>query len=112
MSTYIVTASTRSVASVPAVLLTLKFGEPAQNDRIVKDAVSALEVRELEGGELVLLNGPASLPVAIAIGHAVAHLFGAVACFDPKMAGYVVSVSHDPERSVGTVIPAADVKEG
>lgn len=87
------------------VLLRLAFGEPAQNDQIVVDAVNALSELELEGGETVYLNGPASLPVACAIAHGVAHLFKEVAVFDPKMAGYVVAVSHGG-RAVGTIIPA------
>lgn len=112
MTTYNVKFAARTVASAPACLLTLSFGAPAQNDAIVKDAVAGVEALGLEGGKLCLLNGPASLPVAIAIGHAVAHRFGAVACFDPKMAAYVVAVSHDPERTVGSLIPAAEVLEG
>ena len=87
------------------VLLRLAFGEPAQNDQIVRDAVSALESLQLSGGQTVYLNGPASLPVAVAITHGVAHLFGEVAVFDPKMAGYVVAVSHGG-REIGSVIPA------
>lgn len=87
------------------VLLRLAFGEPAQNDVIVKDAVSALGELDLQGGETVLLNGPASLPVACAIAHGVCHLFTEVAVFDPKMAGYVVAVSHGG-REIGTLIKA------
>lgn len=107
--TYKVIAATRLVAGTPAILLTLSFGAPAQNDAIVRDAVAEMENLHLEGGALCLLNGPASLPVAIAIGHAVAHRFGAVGCFDPKMGGYVVAVSHDANRPVGAFIPAAEV---
>lgn len=85
------------------VLLRLSFGTPAQNDQIVRDAVLALEGLKLSGGQTVFLNGPASLPVACALAHGVAHLFAEVAVFDPKMAGYVVAVSHGG-REVGTVI--------
>jgi len=85
------------------VLLRMSFGTPAQNDQIVKDAVSALESLKLSGGKTVYLNGPASLPVACALAHGVSHLFQEVAVFDPKMAGYVVAVSHGG-REVGTVI--------
>lgn len=87
------------------VLLRLAFGQPAQNDQIVRDAVLALEELSLPGGETVLLNGPASLPVACAIAHGVGHLFKEVAVFDPKMAAYVVAVSHGG-REVGTLIKA------
>jgi CRISPR-associated protein Csx3 len=110
--TYTVTASSRSVNARKATLLTLAFGVAAQNDQIVRDAIEAVGACELVGGDLVLLNGPASLPVAIALGHAVAHKFGAVGCFDPKMGGYVISVTHNPAFEVGQLIPSMDVVEG
>jgi CRISPR-associated protein Csx3 len=89
-------------------LLRVGFGEPAQNDRIVKDAVARLDemvkTGELAGGPLIKINGPASLPVAIAIAHAVAHLYEVVAVFDPKIAKYVVSVSHGDTYKPGDLI--------
>lgn len=85
------------------VLLRLSFGQPAQNDQIVKDAVAALEELMLSGGQTVLLNGPASLPAACAIAHGVCHIFKEVAVFDPKMSAYVVAVSHGG-REIGTVL--------
>ncbi len=51
--------------------LKLSFGVSAQNDQIVRDAVAAVQALELEGGKLIKLNGPASLPVAIALSHEV-----------------------------------------
>ena len=80
------------------------FGSPAQNDQIVKDAVAGVKALNLQGGKVIRLNGPASLPVAIAIGHEVSHLFEAVACFDPKLGKYVVAVSHGTEFTVGQLI--------
>ncbi|MSR85062.1 CRISPR-associated protein Csx3 [Candidatus Uhrbacteria bacterium] len=112
MTTYNIARSNRTVSGRPAILLTLSFGTQSQNDQIVRDAKVAIEACKLEGGELVLLNGPASLPAACVIAHGVGHLFGAIGVFDPKMAGYVVAVSHDPTYPVGTVIPASEVKEG
>lgn len=100
MSSYNVTATANATVTV----LTLSFGAPAQNDQIVRDAIAALRSCGLQGGKVVKLNGPASLPVAIAIAHEVGHLFGAVAAFDPKLGKYVVAVSHDPEFSVGDLI--------
>lgn len=85
------------------VLLRLAIVGSAQNDQIVRDAVSALAELNLQGGQTVLLNGPASLPVACAIAHGVAHLFKEVAVFDPKMAGYVVAISHGG-REIGALI--------
>ena len=89
-------------------VLKVGFGEPAQNDQIVKDAVERLDemvsTGELAGGPVLKINGPASLPVAIAIAHAVSHLYEVVAVFDPKLGKYVVSVSHGNEHQPGDVI--------
>lgn len=85
-------------------LLRLSFGAPAQNDEIVRDAIAAIGALHLKGGKVVRLNGPSSLPVAIAIAHSVGHLYGAVAAYDPKLGKYVVSVSHDPDHMVGDLI--------
>lgn len=49
---------------------------------------------------------PASLPAACAIAHAIAHRFSAVGVFDPKLNGYVVAVTHDPEVELGSIIAA------
>ncbi|MBL8234188.1 MAG: hypothetical protein JNL98_37175 [Bryobacterales bacterium] len=87
------------------VTVRLSFGEPAQNDRIVPDAIQAIAALGLKGGTGIKLNGPCSVPAAIAIGHAVAHLFGFVSFFDPKLDRYVVCVSHDPARKPGDLIP-------
>lgn len=84
------------------------FGEPSQNDEIVRAAVARLnemtESGELSGGEIVKINGPASLPVAVAIAHGVNHLFETVAVFDPKLGKYVVSVTHGTEYKPGDLI--------
>ena len=85
-------------------VLKIGFGSPAQNDQIVKDATSILDELDLPGGSLIKINGPASLPVAIAIGHAVHHKYGAVGVFDPKLGKYVVAVSHGNEYQVGQLV--------
>lgn len=88
--------------------LKLGFGSPAQNDQIVRDVVTRLsemeEGGELNGGGLIKLNGPASLPVAVAIAHAVLHKFSAVGVFDPKLNKYVIAATHDPAYAVGDLI--------
>ena len=86
------------------VTIRLSFGDPAPNDRVVPDAIGAMAALKLEGGKGVKLTGPCSLPAAIAIGHAVAHLFGFVAFFDPKLGQFVVCVSHDPGVRPGDLI--------
>jgi len=89
-------------------VLKLSFGSPAQNDQIVKDAVERLREMEqngdLEDGEIIKLNGPASLPVAIAIAQAVSKHYEVVSAFDPKINKYVVAISKNPEVNVGDLI--------
>ena len=77
-------------------ILKIGFGdEPAGNDRIVVEAVQkATALKDAVMGKLLRISGPASLPVAIAIGHEFAHVVPAIACFDPKIGGYVLS--HSP----------------
>ncbi len=86
------------------VTVEVRFGVTASNEVIVPDAVAAMAGLGLKGGRGVKINGRASLPVAMAIGHAVAHLYGWVACYDPKLTRYVVAISHDPARRPGDLI--------
>ena len=87
------------------VHLRIGFTEvPADTTRIVPDAVAAIRGLSLAGGRLVKFNGPAALPVAMALAHAVAHIFGAVACFDPKLGGYVVCITHHPDYALGQLL--------
>lgn len=89
-------------------VLRIGFGKLSENDKIVKCAVHRLKELvdngKLSGGQLIKVNGPASLPVAVALGHALAHLYGSVAVYDPKLNKYVVSVSHTPLYAVGDLI--------
>lgn len=99
--------TTYNIAIMDGVLK-VAFGAPAQNDQIVRDAETRLdkliESGELSGGAVIRVNGPASLPVAMLISHKVAHLYGAIACFDPKLSKYVVAISHDPAYPIGDLI--------
>lgn len=85
-------------------ILRVAFDDPAKGDVVMRDAAASLDVINFGGGRLLRVTGPASLPVAMAIAHVTAHRYGAVACFDPKMSGYIVAISHDPDFPVGTVI--------
>lgn len=87
-----------------AITLGVSFGVPAQNDALVRDAMAAMDELSLPGGKAIRFNGPASLPVAMALCHRVAHLFGYVACDDPKLQKYVVAVSHDPVVKPGDLM--------
>lgn len=88
--------------------LKIGFGSPAQNDQIVKDAEAHLDemvaAGELKGGDVIRVNGPASLPVAMVLAHKLAHLYQAVACFDPKLSKYVVAIAHGDKFAVGDLI--------
>ncbi|PSB58759.1 CRISPR-associated protein Csx3 [Chamaesiphon polymorphus] len=93
--------------------LIVSFGEPANNNRIVVE-VSAkierlIETKQMRGGKLLKITGRQSIPVAYTICHQVAHLYGAVAVFDPKMGGkgidaYIVAISHSPDYQVGQIL--------
>lgn len=89
-------------------VLKVGFGSPAQNDEIVKDAEARLgemiSSGELAGGNVIRVNGPASLPVAMVLAHKLGHLYQAVACFDPKLGKYVVSIAHGDQFTVGQLI--------
>ena len=63
-----------------------------------------LESGELPTGGVLRINGPASLPVAFVLAHAVAHVFEAIGCFDPKLNKYVVCIAHGSEYAVGDLI--------
>ena len=89
-------------------VLMVGFGTPAQNHQIVRDASARLGEMiadgTLAGGPVVKINGPASLPVACVLAHALGHLYGAVAVFDPKMAKYVVAIAHGGDYKIGDLV--------
>ena len=94
-------------------LLEVGFADPEKNPAIVRDAVEKLEALAAAepqyGGKLVFVNGPASLPVAMALSHAVAHRYGAVACFVPPEKGYVMAIAHGGDFAPGAFIPMEQV---
>jgi CRISPR-associated protein Csx3 len=89
-------------------IIKVGFGDPSSNNQIVKDAVKGIEAIKPDlMGKVAKINGPASLPVGVALGHALAHICPAVAVFDPKLGDggkYVVAISHDPRFAVGDLI--------
>jgi CRISPR-associated protein Csx3 len=91
-----------------AGILRIKFGEPAQNDQIVKDAATRLEEMaqsgELAGGQLLKINGPVSIPVAFVLAHKLAHIYGAIGFYDPKLGKYVICITHNPAYKLGDLI--------
>ncbi len=89
-------------------VMRLAFGKPASNDLIVPEAVDLLEKLavggQLDGGPVLRIDGPASMPVMAVIIHKVAHLYGAIAIRDPKLGRFVVSISHHPDYPLGALI--------
>ncbi|MBD2437404.1 CRISPR-associated protein Csx3 [Nostoc sp. FACHB-110] len=82
-------------------------GVTATNEELVKyvgERLPRLIEDESMAGRLLKINGSQSLPIAYHIAHKVAHLYGAIAVFDPKLSGYVVSISHDPGYKLGLVL--------
>ncbi len=92
----------KKVSEIGGVVeLCLSFGVASENPQIIPDAIEAIRALNLSGGTLVKMNGPSSVPVGMALAHEVAHLFAAVACFDPKINSYVVCISNDPQFQLG-----------
>lgn len=89
-------------------VLQIAFGEPSQNDAIVIEVTrrmsELIEDGTLKGGDVLKVNGPASLPVAMSIAHSVGHLYQAIACYDPKLSKYVVAIAHGDNYRVGDLI--------
>ncbi|MCC5644741.1 CRISPR-associated protein Csx3 [Nostoc sp. CHAB 5824] len=79
----------------------------ATNSELVKfvaEKLPQLIENESMRGRLLKINGAQSIAIAYHIAHKVAPLYGAVAIFDPKLSGYVVSIAHDPEYELGMVL--------
>jgi CRISPR-associated protein Csx3 len=92
---------------------TLKVGfnpqVTAEGDKIVTDTVAQLEQLYASGklkGNLLKINGRASVLSSYVIAHKVAHLYGTIALFDPKIGDkgldrYIVAISHGEDYRVG-----------
>ena len=86
------------------IILKLSFGEPAQNDRIVQDAIKHLDELNISGGKIIKFNGATTVPVAAAITHHIANKFSYIGLCDPKLKKYVIVVANGPEYKVGDLI--------
>ncbi len=86
-------------------ILYVGFGEPANNDQIVKDAIAAVKaIKEELHSRVLRVNGAASMPVTFAISAEIGNVTKAIAVFDPKLKKYVVSVTRTPEHQIGDLI--------
>jgi CRISPR-associated protein Csx3 len=89
-------------------------GVQVDGDRIVRDAVAQLanliESGQLPGGKQILkIKGRTTVLASCAIASQVAHLYGGVAVFDPRLGDkgldkYVVTVSHSKDCRVGETV--------
>ncbi len=86
------------------VFVEIAFGDSASNAEIVPDSLQAIADLHLKGGRGIKFSGPASAPVAFAIAHSVADLYGFVAWWDPKLGKFVVAISHDPHFRPGDLL--------
>lgn len=91
-------------------ILQVGFDKPADNDRIVRDATDQIDRLiadgEMTGGEILCINGRASMPVGFAIAAKVGHIFGAIAVSDPKLGKdtFVVAITHSATYKLGEVL--------
>ena len=112
--TYHIDLHSARVDGTDASLFRVRFGADSENDRKVVDAeqqIAAMVAGGNLGGKIALINGPASLPVAVVLAHHLIHRFGVLGVFDPKVAGYVVAAAHGSTYKVGDTIPAKSVSE-
>jgi CRISPR-associated protein Csx3 len=82
-------------------------------DQIVRDAKAQLQQLihsgQLSGGKLLKINGRSTVLASFVMALELAHLYGAIALFDPKLGAlgldrYIVAVSHTPDYQVGDTI--------
>lgn len=102
-------------------ILKVGFGATlATGDCIVRDAAARLDEMiasgELAGGELILINGRASILVSQVLAYKLGLLYEAIAFFDPKIGDkgldrYVVTVSKSPKYKVGDTLDIARREE-
>ncbi len=86
-------------------------GIKVDGDQILRDAEAQLQYLinsgQLPGGkQLLIIHGRTTLLASFLIASKVAHQYGAIAMFDPKMGDkgidrYIVTISHSPNYQVG-----------
>ncbi|NJK38482.1 MAG: CRISPR-associated protein Csx3 [Oscillatoriales cyanobacterium RM2_1_1] len=68
-----------------------------------------LSADQLKGGKLLRIYGRSTVLASFAIASQVAHLYSAIAVFDPKLGDrgldrYIVTISHSPQYQVGQTL--------
>jgi hypothetical protein len=91
-----------------AIYRLIGFGmSPASNSEIVPivdQALFSIPESLMLIGKIACVTGRVSVPVVTAIAHRLAHVHPAVAIFDPKLPGFVVTISHHSKYQVGDII--------
>ncbi|CEJ48087.1 Uncharacterized protein apha_03329 [Umezakia ovalisporum] len=104
---------TRYHISLNGDVLKVGFGQPGNGDEVVRDAAIQLDKMinsgEMSGGKLLKIDGPASVAVSYLIANKIAHLYGAIAVFDPKIGRsgyktYIIAVTQTPSYQLGELI--------
>lgn len=100
-------------------ILKVGFGETlATGDKIVQDVVVRLDEMiasgELPGGDLIKINGRASVLVSQVLAFKLGKIYSAIAFFDPKQGErgldrYVVTVSKSDKYQIGDIL---DINRG
>jgi CRISPR-associated protein Csx3 len=95
-------------------VLQVGFGETlATGDKIVRDVVvrldRAIASGEIPGGELIKINGRASVLVSQVLAYKLGKIYDAIAFFDPKQGEkgldrYVITVSNNPKYQIGDIL--------
>jgi len=82
-------------------------------DQIVRDAKVQLQQLidsgQLPGGKLLKVNGRSTVLASFVMARELAHLYSAIAIFDPKLGApgldrYIITISHTPDYQVGNTI--------
>lgn len=85
----------------------------APGDLLVKEVDAYLDelinTQQLSGGSLLKIYGRISLLLSYTIAHKVAHLYSAIAVFDPRLQSYVVVISSNQDYPMSSRI---DLKTG
>lgn len=86
--------------------LTVGFNpsQPASNDQLCAFVRLELMSIDFPGGKLIKINGAASLPIALVLGHKLQALYGAIGVYDPKLQKYVIAISNSKDFHVGDLV--------
>jgi hypothetical protein len=65
-----------------------------QPDLIAAAIRDVVDMGDQLHGKHILINGPCTTGMALALGHKLAHISKSVSIYDPKLAAFVLAVTH------------------